>query len=85
YYRRSLDCLTRFNRNRAEPRQTTNREDLTSFFNVVFTLGIRDAARLDFWGYFYKLLRHHTRDFAHGLTLAAMGYHFRQVTEKYCD
>jgi hypothetical protein len=31
------------------------------------------------------LLRHHTRDFAHGLTLAAMGYHFRQVTEKYSE
>jgi hypothetical protein len=85
YYRRALDCLSRFHRNRIEPRQSTLRQDLAALFSIVFTLGIRDRSRLDFWNYFYQLLRHHTRDFAHGLTLAAMGYHFRQVTEKYCD
>lgn len=84
YYRRALDCLSRFHRDRIEPRQTTVREDLAAFLNIVFTLGIRDRSRLHFWNYFYQLLRHHTHDFAHGLTLAAMGYHFRQVTEKYC-
>jgi radical SAM superfamily enzyme YgiQ (UPF0313 family) len=85
YYQRALDCLSRFHQNRIEPRQSDLREDLRAFWNLVVTLGIRDSSRMQFWGYFYKLLRHHTRDVAHGLTLAAMGYHFRQVTEKYCD
>lgn len=85
YYQRALDCLSRFNQNRIEPRQTTVIEDARAFLKIVLTLGIRDRSRLEFWNYFYQLLRHHTRDFAHGLTLAAMGYHFRQVTEKYCD
>jgi len=85
YYARALDCLSRFHANRIEPRKTTVREDLRAFFNLIFTLGVRDAARREFWNYFYQLLRHHTRDLAHGLTLAAMGYHFRQVTEKYCE
>ena len=84
YYRRALDCLGRFHSNRPEPRQINIRQDLRSFFRVVFDLGIRDRSRLEFWSYFFSLLRHHTRDFAHGLTLAAMGYHFRMVTEKYC-
>ena len=84
YYRRALDCLSRFHQNRIEPREVNLREDVRAFFNVIFTLGIRDRSRLQFWGYFYQLLRHHTRDITHGLTLAAMGYHFRQVTEKYC-
>jgi hypothetical protein len=84
YYQRALDCLSRFHQNRIEPRRTPFREDLSAFFNIVLTLGIRDPSRLQFWNYFYQLIRHHTRDFAHGLTLAAMGYHFRQVTEKYC-
>jgi hypothetical protein len=48
------------------------------------TLGIRDEARAQFWKYFYKLVRYYRRDFAHGLTLAAMGYHFRTITQKYC-
>ena len=85
YYRRSLDCLSRFHQNRIEPRQVNLREDLRAFCNIILTLGIRDGSRREFWSYFYQLLRHHTRDFAHGLTLAAMGYHFRQVTEKYCQ
>jgi radical SAM superfamily enzyme YgiQ (UPF0313 family) len=85
YYQRALDCLSRFHQNRIEPRQVNVREDLRAFFNIILTLGIRDDQRREFWSYFYQLLRHHTRDFAHGLTLAAMGYHFRQVTERYCD
>lgn len=85
YYRRALDCLSRFHQNRIEPRQIHLAEDLRAFFRIIAVLGVRDRSRLEFWRYFYQLLRHHTRDFAHGLTLAAMGYHFRQVTEKYCD
>ena len=85
YYRRALDCLSRFHQDRIEPRQSSLRGDIRSFFSLVYTLGIRDHSRTEFWGYFYHLVRHHTRDIAHGLTLAAMGYHFREVTRKYCD
>jgi radical SAM superfamily enzyme YgiQ (UPF0313 family) len=85
YYRRALDCLSRFHQDRIEPRTSNITEDLRALVNIILTLGIRDRSRRAFWSYFYKLVRHHTRDFAHGLTLAAMGYHFRQITEKYCD
>ncbi|CAN5410479.1 B12-binding domain-containing radical SAM protein [soil metagenome] len=84
YYRRALDCLSRFHVDRIEPRSSTIISDLKSFYRIVMTLGIRDRSRLQFWSYFYNLLRFHPRDISHGLTLAAMGYHFRQVTEKYC-
>ena len=85
YYLRALDCLSRFHQDRIEPRQSTLMADLRAFYRIVMTLGIRDSARVQFWSYFYKLIRFHPRDFAHGLTLAAMGYHFRQITEQYCD
>ena len=85
YYLRALDCLSRFHQNRIEPRQSTLMADLRAFYKIVMRLGIRDRSRVQFWCYFYKLLRFHPRDFAHGLTLAAMGYHFRQITEQYCD
>src|SRR5688572_27166259 len=85
YYRRSLDCLSRFHQNRIEPRKANLREDARALFNIIFTLGIRDRSRIQFWRYFYELLRHHTDNFAHGLTLAAMGYHFRRITDKYCN
>ena len=85
YYRRALDCLSRFHKNRIEPRQSTLFQDLRAFYKIVMTLGIKDPSRAEFWNYFYKLIRYYPRDFAHGITLAAMGYHFRQITEKYCD
>ncbi len=85
YYRRALDCLSRFHKDRIEPRTSNLADDVRSLMNIVYTLGIRDSSRTDFWSYFYQLVRHHTHNVAHGLTLAAMGYHFREVTKKYCD
>ncbi len=85
FYRRSLDCLSRFHKDRIEPRSSTIGEDLRAFSKLILTLGVRDRARLQFWDYFLKLFLHHRSNIAHGLTLAAMGYHFRQITEKYSN
>ena len=85
YYQRALDCLSRFHKDRIEPRQSTLLQDIKAFYRIVMTLGIKDRSRVEFWNYIYKLVRYYPRDFAHGITLAAMGYHFRQITEKYCD
>lgn len=85
YYTRALDCLARFHADRIEPRTADLRHDLAAFSRLIFTLGVRDRSRREFWSYFYQLIRHHRRDVAHGLTLAAMGYHFRRITEKYCN
>jgi radical SAM superfamily enzyme YgiQ (UPF0313 family) len=85
YYHRALECLSRFHKDRIEPRTSTISQDLRAFTRLVMTLGVRDPARWQFWKYFYRVLRYHPRDFAHALTLAAMGYHFRKITAKYCD
>lgn len=85
YYARALACLSRFHHDRIQPRNTRLYDDLRAFWRLVVTLGIRDRERLTFWNYLYRVLRFYPHDFAHGLTLAAMGYHFRQVTAKYCD
>jgi radical SAM superfamily enzyme YgiQ (UPF0313 family) len=85
YYRRALDCLSRFHSGRIEPRTSSIREDIRSLYRIIMTLGVRDSERRAFWKYLYRLIRLYPHDVAHGLTLAAMGYHFRQITEKYCD
>jgi radical SAM superfamily enzyme YgiQ (UPF0313 family) len=85
YYQRALDCLSRFHQNRIEPRHTNFIEDMRSLYRIVVGLGVKDKERRAFWNYVFKVLRFYPRDIAHGLTLAAMGYHFRQITEKYCD
>jgi hypothetical protein len=85
YYRRALDCLSRFHKDRIEPRAGNLIDDARSLARLVFALGIKDSARREFWAYLFRLVRHYPRDIAHGLTLAAMGYHFRMITAKYCD
>lgn len=84
YYRRALDCLSRFHADRIEPRQSSLLSDLKALYKLFATLGVRDRARWTFWKYCFDLVRFHPRDIPHGLTLAAMGYHFRKVTERYC-
>lgn len=85
YYKRALDCISRFHANRVEPRKVNLLEDVKALTRIVVKLGIRDRERRAFWNYLASLIRHYPHDIAHGLTLAAMGYHFRQITEKYCD
>lgn len=52
-----------------------------AFARVVLTLGVRDSAREEFWRYLRRAAASHRRYFAHAVTLAAMGYHFRKLTE----
>ena len=85
YYGRALDCLSSFAQGKSEPRQSDLIADLKSFVKIVLTLGVRDPARMQFWNYLFRIIRFYPRNFTHGMTLAAMGYHFRKITAEYCD
>lgn len=80
YYRRALDCLSHLTQG-PEPRRTRIISDLAAFARIALTLGVRDPARGEFWRYMKSAVTTHRRNFAHAVTLAAMGYHFRKLTE----
>jgi hypothetical protein len=80
YYRRALDCLSHLTEV-PEPRRSTLAADVAAFARVVLALGVRDPARAEFWRYMQRTVTSHRRNFAHAVTLAAMGYHFRKLTE----
>jgi radical SAM superfamily enzyme YgiQ (UPF0313 family) len=80
YYRRALDCLSHLTQGR-EPRRSSFGGDVLAFMRVTLTLGVRDTARAEFWRYMKSAITSHRRNFAHAVTLAAMGYHFRKLTE----
>jgi nicotinamide riboside kinase len=44
-------------------------------------LGVRDRARGEFWRYLRHALTRHREKFAEAMRLAAVGYHFRKLTE----
>jgi radical SAM superfamily enzyme YgiQ (UPF0313 family) len=83
YYQRSLDCLSRLTHEGPEPHHSGMMGSLTAFMRVVLALGVRDRDRVEFWRYLKRATISHRKYFAHAVTLAAMGYHFRKLTEAY--
>jgi hypothetical protein len=50
---------------------------------ILVRLGIIDRERKEFWRFFVHALIKHRRQFADSLRLAAVGYHFRKLSEAY--
>ena len=84
YYQRALECLSHLTQG-PEPRRSRLSSDLASFARVAIALGVRDSARMEFWRYMKRTLTSHRRNFAHAVTLAAMGYHFRELTRSFVE
>lgn len=86
YYDRALECMRRVSQHGPKSqRGTTLFRDLSSLTRITLKLGIRDHDRWEFWRYFTQTLAHHRGAFADSMRLAAMGYHFRKLTESYCE
>jgi radical SAM superfamily enzyme YgiQ (UPF0313 family) len=84
YYQRALDCLSHLTQG-PEPRKTRLASDLAAFARIAFVLGLLDGARMDFWRFMKRSFTSHRQNFAHAVTLAAMGYHFRKLTRSYVE
>ena len=54
---------------------------IQAFGRSIYQLGIRGVERVQYWRLFFWTLFHRPRLFPLAITLAIMGYHFRQVTE----
>jgi len=81
YYQRALHCLERVVPGAPEVHRDGRAADLVTLARVVMALGVRDSARGEFWGYLRQILAQHRGKFAEAMRLAAMGYHFRKLTE----
>ena len=84
FYQRSLDCLSRVRNDAAALQRVSVIGVLKSFMKIVVRLGVCDRERLRFWTYLFSVIRHYPRSLGNGVALAAMGYHFRKVTEIHC-
>jgi radical SAM superfamily enzyme YgiQ (UPF0313 family) len=83
YYRRALECLKRVPA-ATNPQWRHPIHDLATLMRVFFALGVRDRERSKFWRYMWRVAASHREAFARAVVLAAMGYHFRKLTEDYC-
>jgi radical SAM superfamily enzyme YgiQ (UPF0313 family) len=86
YYDRALECLKRVSQHGPKSqRNNTFLRDLSALTRITLKLGIRDRDRWEFWRFMTQTLAHHRGAFADSMRLAAMGYHFRKLTEAYCE
>jgi hypothetical protein len=84
YYQRTLDGLAHLKREGAPKLWgKLSMNDIAALFRIALCLGVRDRARSDFWRYMRCVLADHRDKLRQGIALAAMGYHFRKLTEEY--
>jgi radical SAM superfamily enzyme YgiQ (UPF0313 family) len=81
YYQRALICLERVRADAPEPRRKNIIRDLLTLSRVVFELGVRDHARAEFWRFLRRAFSQRREKFAEAVRLAAIGYHFRKLSQ----
>jgi len=85
YYDRALECLKRVSQpGLKSQRRNSIIRDASALARITLRLGVRDRDRMEFWRFMTQTLAHHRGAFADSMRLAAMGYHFRKLTEAYC-
>jgi radical SAM superfamily enzyme YgiQ (UPF0313 family) len=85
YYERALVSMKRTATEFTERPHYNALNALTSFTRILFKLGVFDRERKEFWRFFTKTLLKHRNRFAESMRLAAMGYHFRKLSDAYSE
>jgi radical SAM superfamily enzyme YgiQ (UPF0313 family) len=83
YYERALVSLKRTAHEFTERPHYETLNALASFTRILLKLGVFDRERKEFWRFFTKTLLKHRNRMAESLRLAAMGYHFRRLSDAY--
>ncbi|MCA1605440.1 MAG: DUF4070 domain-containing protein, partial [Acidobacteria bacterium] len=84
YYERAGASLMNTHTEGLPPRGRLTAEEFRASIRVLFKLGVLDSSRREFWKFLRRTYSNRRGMLAEALTLAAMGYHFRKVTEQYC-
>ncbi|MBI4851116.1 MAG: B12-binding domain-containing radical SAM protein [Acidobacteria bacterium] len=85
YYKRVLECLKRLPQDKVTTSSSESKfaDNLIALVRVIVKLGLQDRDRKNFWNYLYSVFLYHRNQFSQAIRLAAMGYHFRSLTDIY--
>ena len=83
YYQRVLESMRRTAHQLAEPQQYSLISGLATLTRIFVKLGVLDSERKEFWRFFSHAVIKHRDKLADSLRLAAVGYHFRKLSEAY--
>ena len=85
YYQRVLDSMRRTAQQFSEPQHYGLVRGFMTLTRILFKLGVVDSARWEFWRFFSRAIMKHRNKFADSLRLAAVGYHFRKLSDAYSE
>jgi len=84
YYQRVLDSLRQTaTRHFSEPTHYGAFQAVTTLTRVFLKLGVFDRERKEFWRFITRALFKHRSRIADSIRLAAVGYHFRKLSDAY--
>jgi radical SAM superfamily enzyme YgiQ (UPF0313 family) len=83
YYERALDSMKRTQQIGPEPQHYGLLSSVASLTRIGLKLGVFDGERKEFWRFLARAATKHHKQLAESLRLAAMGYHFRKLSELY--
>jgi len=83
YYQRALDSMKRTQQTEIEPQHYGLVNSIASLTRIGLRLGVLDRERKEFWRFLVQAATRHHKQLAESLRLAAMGYHFRKLSEFY--
>src|SRR5437867_1697367 len=85
YYERALDSMRRTAHQLSVAKNYNVVSGLAALTRIMVKLGVLDTERKEFWRFFTHALLKHRDRFSTSLRLAAMGYHFRKLSDAYSD
>ena len=83
YYERVLDSMKRTAQHFSEPTHYGFIHGLTTLTRIFVKLGVIDRERKEFWRFVTRAFLKHRSRIADSLRLAAVGYHFRKLSDAY--
>jgi len=83
FYERIKIFLKEFKPQKSKGGRQIQFYQLRGFIKSIWSLGIKENGRRDYWKFFVSTLLRHPRSFPLSMSLAVYGFHFRKVVEKY--
>ena len=85
YYQRVLKSLRETSTMQPEVLNYTMLRAIASLSHIFLKLGVFDRERREFWRFMVQALKEHRNRMADLFRLAAVGYHFRKLSEQYSE
>ena len=85
FYERIKIFLKEFKPQKSKGGRQVQFYQLRGFIKSIWSLGIKENGRRDYWKFFVSTLLRHPRSFPLSVSLAVYGFHFRKVIEQYIN